>query len=261
MSMYQSVQALQQGAEHLLFDLADYDSLAETIYVPIAVVEAQTLAHHYPLVWRRAGETFELVALLSISAPHYLMWRQELKLGLPHPLLIEAYPLCAAFNAEGAERGAVLFDAVAPVEGAKGTPVFKADRTISSAAAQRLNALQVYASDLARTQAFTKALAGQGLLLDWPVRLLVGSDGVELDGFCVLDPAAAARKTLSVLVADHGFSIAELATFHDLSLFNMQRLVDRHRSERLLAQAGRAETARAQTAPTLGQTTDGAPIL
>lgn len=231
--MYQSVVPLKQGADHALFEPTDYPSVGDMLVVPIAAIEAKVLAHHYPIVWRRQGSHYEMVALLSISAPHLTSFRDEFERGMPRPLLIEAYPLAVAFSESEGERGAVLIDDVPRPEGATGVPAFLPSGTMSPGAGRRMAALQVYASDVTRTAAYTRALAAAGLMKDWPLRLRIGADAVEMDGLCVLAPGDQARVVLAATVIEHGFPLAELVTLHDLSLFNMQRLVDRFRTARL----------------------------
>lgn len=230
--MYQSVVPLKQGAEHALFEPTEYASLGEILVVPVAAIEARVLAHHYPIVWRRQGAGYEMVAFLSLSAPHLASLRREFDQGMPRPLLVEAYPLALAFSESSGERSAVLIDDVPRPEGATGVPAFLPSGTMSPSAGRRMAALQVYASDAARTASYTRALAVAGLMSDWPLRLRIGEDAVEIDGLCVLAPGEAARAALAAAVGEHGFPLAELVTFHDLSLFNMQRLVDRFRSTR-----------------------------
>ncbi|WP_430912061.1 SapC family protein [Methylobacterium sp. sgz302541] len=238
--MYQSVAPLKQGADHALFEPIEYASLGEILVVPVVAIEARVLAHHYPIVWRRQGDGYEMVALLSISAPHLTQLRGEFDQGMPRPLLIEAYPLAIAFSESEGERGTVLIDAVPAPEGATGTPVFLPSGAMSPSAGRRMAALQVYASDAARTASYTRALAAAGLMSDWTLRLRIGEDAVEIDGLCVLAPGDKARTALAAAVLEHGFPLAELVTFHDLSLFNMQRLVDRFRSGRLADRTAQA---------------------
>ncbi|WP_163535768.1 hypothetical protein, partial [Klebsiella pneumoniae] len=57
----------------------------------------------------------------------------------------------------------------------------------------------------------------------------------EIDGLCVLVQEEAQRAALPAAIAEYGFALAEFVTLHDLSLFNMQRLVDRFRAERVAA--------------------------
>ena len=233
--MYQSVVPLKQGAGHALFEPTEYASMGEILVVPVAAIEARVLAHHYPIVWRRQGSGYEMVAFLSLSRPHLTSLRREFDQGMPRPLLVEAYPLAVAFSESEGERGAVLIDDVPRPEGATGVPVFLPSGTLSPSAGRRMAALQVYASDASRTASYTRALAAAGLMADWPLRLGIGEDAVEIDGLCVLAPGEAARAALAAAVIQHGFPLAELVTFHDLSLFNMQRLVDRFRAAKLAA--------------------------
>ncbi|WP_336488155.1 SapC family protein [Methylobacterium nigriterrae] len=237
--MNRSVRPLQQNDPARLYELTEYPALGHVQLLPIVAVEAQSLAHHYPLVWRRVGEAFELVALISLSAPHDLTLRRDLERGLPRPLLLEAYPFSVVFADANDSQGAVLIEDTETSADTAGAPVFLENGALSPAATRRISLLEVYAGDSARTAAYTRAMAERGLLVDWPLRLRIGDEGVEIDGLCVLAPPAARREALPALVTDHGFPLAELVTLHDLSLFNLQRLVDRHRAERgLRAEAG-----------------------
>lgn len=238
--MYRSVGPLKQGAEHSVFELADYASLGDALVVPVAAIEARVLAHHYPLVWRRSGEHYEMVALLSLTTPHVRSFRRDLEQGLPRPLLVEAYPFAVAFAPSGSdqERGAVLIDDVPAPEGATGSPVFQPSGTMTPTASRRMTALQVFASDAARTAAYARAFAGAGMMSDWPLQLRIGGDGIDIGGLSVLSRQGGGRAGLAAAVTEHGFPLAELVTLHDLSLFNMQRLVDRFRAERVDAGPG-----------------------
>lgn len=222
----------------MLYDLSDYPVLASVIAFPIVAIEARALAHHYPLVWRKAGEGHELIALISLSAPHDYTLRRDFELGLARPLLLEAFPLSVALADANDPRGTVLIEEAETREGAQGEAIFAESGTPSAAAARRLSALEVYAGDHARTHAYTRALSEHGLLIDWPLRLKIGDSGLEFDGLSVLAPPQARMAGLKAAISEHGFSLAELVTLHDLSLFNMQRLVDRHRVELALARAG-----------------------
>lgn len=64
--MYQSIAPLKQGEDYALFETLEYASLGNALVVPVASIEANALAHHYPIVWRRVGDDYELVAFISL---------------------------------------------------------------------------------------------------------------------------------------------------------------------------------------------------
>lgn len=233
--MYQSIAPLKQGEDYALFETLEYASLGNALVVPVASIEANALAHHYPIVWRRVGDDYELVAFISLSVPHLESFRRELESGMPRPLLVEAYPLALAFPDSEDGRSVVMIDEVPRPADALASPVFLRGGALSAPASRRMGALRVFGSDIGRTRAFTRTLAAAGLLADWPLRLRIGGDGVEIDGLCVLVQEEAQRAALPAVIAEHGFALAEFVTLHDLSLFNMQRLVDRFRAERVAA--------------------------
>ncbi|GEP02300.1 hypothetical protein MOX02_03380 [Methylobacterium oxalidis] len=245
--MYRSLRALKQGSDEMIFDLRDYEGLEEILFSPTVAVEAKSLARHFPLVWRRIEDKFEFVALLSLS-PLVVGANHLLAPGLTRPLLMEAYPFAISVAAGEDGQSAVLIEAAVPKQERQGTAVFESSGSFTGPAAHRMNALRVFASDRDRTAAYTQALAAEGLLEDWPLRLKIGEDGIEFGGLCVLARAPAQRERLAKIVTQHGFPFAELVTFHDLSLFNMQRLVDQHRAGRLAAQATAAQTASGESA-------------
>ncbi|MCF4130231.1 SapC family protein [Methylobacterium sp. SyP6R] len=227
-----TVRALQHKDPARLHPLTEYNQIGEKLLVPIVAIETRALSHHYPLVWRRAAQGYELTALISLSAPHKTSLDEEIARGVPLPLLIEAYPLSVAPGRFQDSRGVVLIEDCVESFSTAGTPVFMDNGAPSSEAARRLRALEVVTSDYARTAAYSRALADHGLLIDWPLRLQIGDEGIEIEGLCVLIHPLGRGEAMKTLVAEHGFPFAELVTLHDLSLFNMQRLVDRHRRAR-----------------------------
>ncbi|AWN41724.1 SapC family protein [Methylobacterium durans] len=245
--MYRSLRALKQGSSEIIFDLHNYEGLEEILFSPVVAVEAKSLARHFPLAWRRVGDKFEFIALLSLS-PLVVGSNHLLGPGLTRPLLVEAYPLTVTAVAGEDGQSSVLIDEVPHRPESSGNPVFTASGGFTESAAHRMNALRVFASDRDRTAAYTQALAAEGLLEDWPLRLKIGEDGIEFGGLCVLARAPAQRERLATIVAQHGFPFAELVTFHDLSLFNMQRLVDQHRTGRLAAQAAATQAPAGESA-------------
>ncbi len=224
-----TIRALQHKDPALLHPLIAYPGIGEKLLMPIVAIEARALAHHYPLVWRRTGNAYELVALVSLSAPHKKDLDQDISRGIPLPLLMEAYPLSVAAGDLQNSRGVVLIEDAVAEPDRPGMPVFMENGAPSPEAARRLRALEVVASDHARTAAYTRGLAERGLLVDWPLRLQIGEEGIEIEGLCVLVHPLGRGESLKPLIAEHGFPFAELMTLHDLSMFNMQRLVDRHR--------------------------------
>ncbi|MGE7417337.1 SapC family protein [Methylobacterium tarhaniae] len=227
-----TVRALQHKDPALIHPLIEYPGIGDKLIMPIVAIEARALAQHYPLVWRRTGDVCELAALVSLSAPHKTSLDEDMTRGIPLPLLMGAYPLSVAPGVFPDSRGVVLIEETVAASSRPGMPVFLDNGAPSAEAAHRLRALEVFASDYARTAVYSRVLAERGLLVDWPLRLQIGDEGVEIEGLCVLAHPLARGEALQALVAEHGFPFAELVTLHDLSLFNMQRLVDRHRRTR-----------------------------
>lgn len=233
--MYVRLEPLQRDSALRLRPLIEYQASGYAVFVPVALIELSPLAHRFPIVWRRTENSSELGALLFLTAGHGPVRARFLGEG-QLPLLVEAYPLALSDTVE--DRSAVLIDDV-PL-GPGGEAVFGPDGRTTEAGARRLSALQIFANDVPRARACTAALAEAGLIEDWPVRLAIAGDAVELEGLRILTKNPRLRAGIPALAERHGFSIAQLATLHDLSLFNMQRLVDFHRSERLFAAAGRS---------------------
>lgn len=232
--MYAKLEPLRRDATLRLRSLAEYTASGYAVFVPVALIELWPLARRFPIVWRSTEGGSEIGALLFLTSGHGPVRARFLAEG-QLPLLVEAYPLALSDTVE--DRSAVLIDDV-PL-GPGGEAVFGPDGRTTEAGARRLSALQIFANDVPRARASTAVLEEAGLIEDWPVRLAIAGDSVELEGLRILTRNPRLRAGIPALAERHGFAVAQLATLHDLSLFNMQRLVDFHRSERLFAAAGR----------------------
>lgn len=208
------------------------------VFAPIVLVEALAIARGFPVLWRRTEDGPELGTLLFLT-PGDTPARANFLEDQARPLLLEAYPLAIQVRAD--EPAVVLIDEQSDPDPSDRMAIFDTEGRPTPDGARKLNCLEVFVADGARTKAVTSVLDRAGLLEDWPLRLQIGGEGVEVEGLCVIARDLRERHRLPPLMEEHGFDLAELVTLHDLSLFNMQRLVDFHRSERLLA---RAQTAR-----------------
>jgi hypothetical protein len=206
----------------------DYSTVRQLRLAPVAAIETGELAGDFPLVWRSTGATLELCALTSLTgrgafAPDLPRLQTPIR-----PLRVEAYPLSLGPGRSGSEH-AVLIDDVEPLDGAALTRVLEPDGSFSAEAQRRIDALKVFTSDLARTRRLTEVVQSAGLLVPWPVLLQVEGEAIEIKGLSIISTAPADQAKLPGLVEAAGYDLVELLTLHHLSLFNMTKLVDRHR--------------------------------
>jgi hypothetical protein len=123
----------------------------------------------------------------------------------------------------------LLIDEVPGTKGPTSYPIFEPDGAFSAEAQRRVDALKVFAADLKRTQQLTGLLQTAGLLTPWPVHLQVDTETIEIKGLSILSTTPGDQAKLPALVERTGYGLVELLTLHTLSLFNMKKLVDRHR--------------------------------
>ncbi|GJE42730.1 SapC family protein [Methylobacterium soli] len=194
--------------------------------VPLVMREASLLARFYPIIWRRLASGLELIALRSL-APDDVSGTE-----LPvRPLLVEAFPFAAADT--GDARHALMIDRSLPPAYA-GQPAFTEAGEASSEMQRRLNALQIFLHDRARTRALTETLATHHLLDPWDVDLTIGGHRVALTGLAIVTRDSMLRwQRLREAKLDSDLDVVRLLVAHELSLFTMQRLVHQHRATRV----------------------------
>lgn len=235
--MYLNLRPLKRSNQEKSHSRSQYRSSGYASFVPIVAVEIRALARNFPLVWRKRDDEFELGALMFLMEG-FGEQRAHMLSRIRCPLLVEAYPLALAAGRE--DQATVLVDDIGPESDQAGQAIFNENGEATDAGARRLAALRIFAEGRSDTNAMSRTLAGAGLLEDWPVKLPVDGEIVELRGLAIVARRQERRDALPALIEKQGLPLAELVTLHDLSLFNMQSLVDFHRSEKLFARAASA---------------------
>jgi len=162
--------------------------------VPLACVEFAPVAREYPILF--AGNSADAVvpaALLGLRAGQNLMvdeqgsWAE----GAYVPAFLRRYPFVLAERDEkGSDFTVCLDEAYAGIRegGEEGAPLFDDEGKDSPLLSNALQFLQEYQVHLARTRAFTAALASHGLLVPRQVNVQTAlGEGFSLDGFFVVD--------------------------------------------------------------------------
>ena len=226
--MYTKLRQLRRkDAENIILRPEDYPNVQQLILAPVVAIETGELAGDFPIVWRATASTTELCVLTSLTGrggfePHAPRRHTRIR-----PLVVEAYPLSMA---PAREAGYVLLiDEVPGSTGPVHFPIFEPEGSFTPEAQRRIDALKVFAGDLRRTQQLSDLLQTAGLLAPWPVHLTIDKEDIQIKGLSILSAAPADQAKLPALVEKAGYGLAELVTHHTLSLFNMKKLVDRHR--------------------------------
>ncbi|TXN07163.1 SapC family protein [Methylobacterium sp. WL103] len=194
--------------------------------VPLVVREAFTLARFYPVIWRRMSLGLELVALRSLVPDGGPGMDRPVR-----PLLVEAFPFAAAETADA--QHVLMIDQTA-IPAYAGLPAFTAHGEASHEMQRRINALQVFLHDRAKTRALTQTLLSHDLLDPWDVDLTIDDQRVALTGLAIVtrDPGTRWHR-LREAKLDGDIDLVRLLVAHDLSLFKMQELVHQHRTARV----------------------------
>jgi hypothetical protein len=227
--MYTQLRQLRRiDSENIIFRPEDYASVQQLKLAPVVAIEASELAGDFPLVWRTTTSTPELCALTSLTGRGAFEPNAPRRHTRIRPLAVEAYPLAMAPGRSESEY-VLLIDDVPGSNGPTRYPVFEPDGSFTVEAQRRVDALKVFAADLNRTRQLTGLLEAAGLLTAWPVQLQIDTEIVEIKGLSIVSTAPADQAKLPALVEKADYGLVELLTLHTLSLFNMKKLVDRHR--------------------------------
>lgn len=172
----------------------DFAFAAAVNSVPLACVEFAPVAREYPILF--AGSSADAVvpaALLGLRAGQNLMvdeqgsWAE----GAYVPAFLRRYPFVLAERDEkGSDFTVCLDEAYAGIRegGEEGAPLFDDEGKDSPLLSNALQFLQEYQVHLARTRAFSAALASHGLLVPRQVNVQTAlGEGFSLDGFFVVD--------------------------------------------------------------------------
>jgi len=212
-----------------LHPISQYRHLHENVLLPISLIEIDTVAGVFPVLWRRTMEGAELCVLTGLEPNHNLAASDLSRFSRRHPLILRAYPFALAQGSD-ARHWQVLVDDAPAREGAPPLPLRAQSGELSAEAERRLTALKLFAESYPRTKELSQRLDAAGLLQPWDISLKIGGRFLGLEGLAVLDrDLVRRRRKLAGLVAQMGWDIIHLAAIHDLSLFKMQDLVDAQR--------------------------------
>ena len=75
-----------------LYPHSQYNHLHESILLPISLVEIDTVAGIFPVLWRRTADGAELCALTGLEPNHNLAFSDLSGFSHCHPLILRAYP-------------------------------------------------------------------------------------------------------------------------------------------------------------------------
>lgn len=223
-----------------IFSPLAYANVRRANVVAIAQNEMARLAGHYPLVWRKTGDEFRLVAIRSLlddgrgHAPGTQLTLSFLS------VLLRCYPFLYDPRARP-EPGRPRFidQALADEPGDVGAPVALADGRPSKAALQRLAHLDAAATSFAQTALISNDLGKRELLEPWSLKFDdVQGIRLEVPDLWIVRQAAAKDSSLTPVLQAHGIAAGDLIGLHRLSLFRAGTLLTQARAALQSAKSG-----------------------
>lgn len=234
-----------------IFSPLAYSNVRRANVVSIAVSEAQRLAAHNPIAWRKRGSTFELVivrSLLDDGRGH--VPGAQTALGFL-PVRLRCYPFLydpAAIPQAG--RAKLVDTAIADEPSDIGAPIALADGRPSKATLQRIAALDAAAPAFAEAALIAGALAKADLFEAWPLHFEdVEGQTLDVPDLWIIRQTAVETGALAPLLRAHGLAAAELFGLHRLSLYRAGTLLALARAALKSATTAEAPPADAQISP------------
>jgi hypothetical protein len=231
--MYTSLRSLDRDAD--LLRLPDLGLLPadNPVTLPVAPVEVPVLVQRFPVVWRKDGDTYDLVALTGLTRSHdYWLPRPGSRDMLP--LALRAFPLIVE-DLNDAAHFPVLVDAA--------TLLPDEDADIARKTAefeQRVTALTAFAQSRRQLAPVTEDLIEFAALVPWEVDFADATQRITVEGLHYVDYSFLGSRWHRKMVERHGWLAASLLTLHRISLHRVGTMLGDIRQQRAREGGGAA---------------------
>lgn len=233
-----------------IFSPLAYPAVRNANVIQISHSEAEKYAGHFPVVWRRRREAFELVVVRSLLADGrgHAPGSQQ---ALPFlPVLCRSYPFLLDPIREPAINAARQFDdAIADEPKDIGAPVCTPDGRPTKATVQRLGLLDAFIEPTQKTMAICNDLKARDLFEPWALSFdNIEGRKLEVPDLWIVKQTAFATGAFAGIMRVHGLFAADLLSLHRISLFRAGILLANAR--KALAAANAIAAAREKTSMT-----------
>ncbi len=194
-----------------------YAPVRNTAVVPVVHSEAYRLATWFPLMWRKHGPEFELVAVRSLIDDQRA---QPAAARAVLPLILHAYPFVfdpKIFPDEGGER--MLDDVFADAPTDVGASITTVGGKLSRATIQRFRILDGLVHELRLTREIGKALADLDLFAPAELKFDIQGRSIEIPDLFVVRQGAFDGGLFSTVLEKFGAPAALVLGLHRVSLF------------------------------------------
>jgi hypothetical protein len=167
-----------------------YGFAASASFAPLTMAEIAKAIHSLPLCFIRANDRFQLAALLSpVAGDNYYVAPDGTWLGSYVPACFRGHPFLLAPHKDRSKLILCVDESCELISDEAGEPFVGPDRQPSPAVVRVMEFLQKVEQNRVLTQQVVDALAEAGLIVQWPLKVKIGGQEVEVPGVHRIDEA------------------------------------------------------------------------
>jgi hypothetical protein len=171
-----------------LLPIQSYAFAQKQALVPLVGAEMAQAVHNFPIVFAPLGESFGLMAMLSLQPENNLYVARDGRwLGSYIPAILRQYPFAVGLPAEGGEPILCADADSGLISDTDGQALFEVDGTLS----EPMQKMMDFVSEIERNRAATiravNALAKHKLIVPWELTLQLASGPQHINGLFKID--------------------------------------------------------------------------
>jgi SapC protein len=202
---------------------AAYAQARDSAVVPVVHTEAYQLAAWFPLVWRRRGGEYDLVAVRALINDQRA--QPAVARGLL-PRILHAYPFVFAPGPPPGPDSVRMFDDVfADHPTDAGASITTASGRLARATVLRFRMLDELAREFPVTYRIGQELAARNLFTSWRLKFHIEGHEVELPDLFIVRPEVFETGALAALLQQLGPAAALILGLHRVSIFRAGALL------------------------------------